>query len=145
MTKILSYLFQAMKHLKFSFAEPVAGIQRVRNEVFLAGDKLMVSSRSLSQTIIEFLGDCGCGKRRRPAKTNGAFYEVELPDGYHYEISNDGDEIIVMKGRDSIWSVNELGTVSTIYKGDPTDPCRIPSESPVDLYTDNDPLCWDER
>lgn len=135
-----------MKHLKFSFAEPVAGIQRVRNEVFLAGDKLMVSSKSLYLTVSNFLLDEGCGKLRSRIKNpNQALYEVELPDGYHYEISNDGDEIIVMKGRDSVWSVNELGTVSTIYKGDPTDPCRIPSERPVDLYTDNDPLCWDER
>ena len=134
-----------MKHLKFSFAEPIVGIQRVRNEVFLAGDKLMVSSMSLSRTIIEFLADAGCGKRRRSANRNGAFYEVELPDGFHYEINNGGDEIIVMKGCDSVWSVNELGTVSTIYKGDPTDPCRIPSDGPIDLYTDDDPLCWDER
>lgn len=135
-----------MNYLKFSFAEPIVGIQRVRNEVFLAGDKLMVSSKSLYHTINQFLVDSGCQKvERRIAKSNQAFYEVELPDGYHYEMSNDPEWILVMKGRDSVWSVNELGTVSTIYKGDPTDPCRIPSESPVDADIDEDPHRWDER
>lgn len=139
-----------MKHLKFSFAEPVAGIQRVRNEVFLSDGKLLVSSKELFYKTESFVYNEAYGGspylRHRPERClRGVLYVVPCPDGHHFESSNDGDEILLVKGEDAIWVEDELGNCVKSYLGTPGAPCRIPDEKPIEIITDEDPLCWDER
>ncbi len=139
-----------MKHLKFSFAEPVAGIQRVRNEVFLSDGKLLVSSKELFYKVDAFVSDEVYGgapylRRRVSRYQRGAFYEYPCPEGYHFESSSDGEEILLIKGENSIWVEDELGNCVKSYLGTPGAPCRIPDEKPIEIITDENPLCWDER
>lgn len=99
-----------MKHIKFEFAEPIVGIQRVRNEVFLGDDNaLWCSSKGLKQQIEYLLKTEGIPVRKLRQKAGEVFYKIHL--GFlHYFVPNiETDEIIVMKGQDRVWVENEFG------------------------------------
>lgn len=109
--KLGNYISIKMKHIKFEFAEPIVGIQRVRNEVFLGDDgKLWVLSASVKQQIQYLLWVYGVKViKLRARKDDSVYNKIRLQSGYYFAPSNDGEEILVMQGEDRIWVENELG------------------------------------
>ena len=103
-----------MKHMKFTEAEYILGIQRLRNEVFTEDNKtLCVLSSDRLNAITKFIKDetRALGYRRRvfTLDTTGAYNKLKLENAYHFEYNLADDEIILVKGYDGINIVNELG------------------------------------
>lgn len=98
-----------MEHIKIQFAEPIIGIQRVRNEVFIGeDDNLWILSKSVHNHLTYLLKCFGIPVRKRLRVREG-YQKIHLKDGYSFTMSSDGDEIIVMKGCDKIWVEDALG------------------------------------
>ena len=100
-----------MDHIKIQFAEPIVGIQRVRNEVFLGEDNtLWILSLKVYKEIerilrVDYKVDVHLRSRHRG---NGIYYKLVLGSGYTF-FASDLDEIFVMRGEERIWVENELG------------------------------------
>lgn len=102
-----------MKHMKFTEAEYILGIQRLRNEVYTLDNKtLCVLNNDRLRAIIKFIKDetKALGYKRRVFTLDtGVYNKIKLENPYHFEYNTTEDEIILLKGYDRITIVNELG------------------------------------
>jgi len=107
-----------MKHIKFTFAEPIVGIQYVHNEVFV-GDfwQLCVASKEIAQRLRGMLMDLHVPIRKRARRSMTAYHEIHLGDDFYFAFVN--DEIFVMRGHDDIYVEDELGNKVDNYETHP--------------------------
>jgi hypothetical protein len=103
-----------MKHMKFTEAEYILGIQRLRSEVYTEDSKtLCVLGNDKLNAITQFIKDetKALGYRRRAfsVEHTEVYHKVILHGSYHFEYNLEDDEIILVKGYDGINIVNELG------------------------------------
>lgn len=99
-----------MKHIKFTFAEPIVGIQYVHDEVFPTGEReLSISSRAIRDRLRGVLMDLHVSLCPRPRRSNelGGYYKITLKDDYYFGFTN--GEIFVMRGYDDLYIVDALG------------------------------------
>lgn len=110
-----------MKHIRFSEAEPILGIRRVRNSVFTEDEHtLCVLSPNWARLISTLLDSEGI-PNHRIRKGGDTYTKIFLerknlcfPQFYFKNTSD--DEILVMMGQDKIWVKDSLGR--TILVGD---------------------------
>jgi S-methylmethionine-dependent homocysteine/selenocysteine methylase len=104
-----------MKHMKFTEAEYILGIQKLRNEVFTEDSKtLCVLGEQKLNAITAFITDevRNHTQSKRGAyivERIGGYYKVKLCGSYHFEYNLEEDEILLVKGYDRINVVDELG------------------------------------
>ena len=109
-----------MKHIKFTFAEPIVGIEYVHNEVFLDEENILcVASREFACRIRGMLIDLNiplapCLRLRHG---RGGYNRIKLKDGYHFDACS--DEIFVMRGNNDIYVVDEFGNKIEDYETHP--------------------------
>lgn len=87
-----------MKHLRFTFAEPIVGIQRVRNEVFTSDERTIVCyDYNMMHRI------CGVLRDLQVNCTMNSNSEIILGDDYHISLdASNLDEFYVVKGYDDM-------------------------------------------
>lgn len=96
-----------MKHIKFTFAEPIIGIQYVHNEVFVGGSwQLCVADNGIAQRLRLMLMDLQIPLKPKRIGLGG-YNEIRLDGGFYFTFIN--DEIFVMHGNDDIYVEDELG------------------------------------
>ena len=109
-----------MKHIKFTFAEPIVGIEYVHNEVFLDEENILcVANKEFACRIKGMLMDLNiplapCLRSRRG---RGGYNRIKLKDGYHFDACS--DEIFVMRGNNDIYVVDEFGNKIEDYETHP--------------------------
>lgn len=107
-----------MKHIKFTFAEPIIGIQYVHNEVFVGGSwQLCVASREIAMRLRGILMDLHIPIKKGPRTPGGGYHEIRLDRDYYFAFVN--DEIFVMHGHDDIYVEDELGNKVEDYETHP--------------------------
>lgn len=100
--------------MKFMEAEYILGIQRLRTEVFTEDSKTLCVLRSDKlDAIAQFIKDetraLGYKRRAFSVEHTEIYHKIILEGSYHFEYNLEDDEIILVKGYDSISIVNELG------------------------------------
>lgn len=100
--------------MKFTEAEYILGIQRLRNEVYTLDDRtLCVLSKDRLNAITKFIKDetrtLGYKRRVFNLYITKGYSKIKLECPYHFEYNLANDEIILVKGYDRINIVNELG------------------------------------
>lgn len=107
-----------MKHIKFTFAEPIVGIQYVHDEVFPTGEReLSISSRVIRDRLYGVLMDLHVPLCPRPRRSNECgYYKITLKDDYYFGFTN--GEIFVMHGYDDLYIVDALGNKVNDDKAD---------------------------
>lgn len=106
-----------MEHMKFKRAEYILGIQRLRNEVFTIDTKtLCVFGDDTLKGITAFICDKlkarnSSENRRRcySVKRVGSYLTVVLHGPYHWEYSPNEEEILLVKGYNRMYVVDDLG------------------------------------
>ena len=107
-----------MKHIKFTFAEPIVGIQYVHNEVFVGGSwQLCVASKEIAMRLRGMLMDLHIPVKKRVRPSMMAYHEIHLGDDFYFAFVN--DEIFVMHGHDDIYVEDELGNKVDNYETHP--------------------------
>lgn len=97
-----------MKHIKFTFAEPIIGIEYAHNEVFVGGSwQLCVASKEIAQRLRGMLMDLHVPIKKGPRPSKTAYCEIRLDGDFYFTFVN--DEIFVMRGHDDIYVEDELG------------------------------------
>ena len=88
-----------MKHIRFTFAEPIVGIQRVRNEVYTSDEKtIVVYDCDMMEKILGVFDDLHI-----KYTVNGAWSEIILGDDFYVSLKMSNlDEFYVVKGHDSM-------------------------------------------
>ena len=105
-----------MKHLVIKVAEPIYSISRVRNVVFMSDRRtICIMGKDRLDDIFKYIhkaikeDDC---KRRAvlkyPAPEGKVYNKIVLCGPYHFECTKD-DRIIVVRGNDFMYEVNEFG------------------------------------
>lgn len=109
-----------MKHIKFTFAEPIVGIQYVHSEVFVGGSQqLCIASKEIAQRLRGMLMDLHI-PLKKPGCRNSSYHEIYLGDGYYFHCySFVNDEIFVIHGYDDIYVEDELGNKVEGYETHP--------------------------
>lgn len=106
-----------MKHIKFTFAEPIVGIQYVHNEVFVGGSwQLCVASRDIAQRLRGMLMDLHVPLKPK-LRSHSNYHEIRLDCDYYFAFVN--DEIFVMHGYDDVYVEDELGNKVEDYDTHP--------------------------
>jgi hypothetical protein len=102
-----------MKHMKFSQAEYILGIQRLHTEVYTEDNKTLCILGDIKyNAITQFIKDetRPLGRRRVfSVEHTGVYHKIILQGPYHFEYNLEEDEILLVKGYDRINVVNELG------------------------------------
>jgi hypothetical protein len=105
-----------MKHIKFSVADPIIGIQRLRNIVFMDDEHVLnVAYTRWAILIKQALIDAGIKEKYikfyEPDDAT-VYFRIRLRHPYHFEQPRptiEDDEIIVFKDYDNIWLEDALG------------------------------------
>ena len=86
-----------MKHIVFTFEEPIIAIQRVRNEVFPSGDHtITVFNYNMMHRICNVLRDMHINC------TMTSNSQIVLGEEYHIIINASGDEFAIATGKDDM-------------------------------------------
>ena len=103
-----------MKHIKFTFSEPIIGIESVPSEVFTFGpERLCVVNKGIAHRLHGMLMDFQIPLKSAHFAKNGGWNVIRLGDGFRFVTIN--DEIFVMRGFDNIYVEDELGNKVTDY------------------------------